>query len=230
MEIKNIKLSDLEIDDRCGTITSNDIRTAAIEIKENKNKPLLINWRYNKKTNYLVWGHKYVEAAKKLNIEELPSVTIKIDHFKEDELVKKINNKLFTWDFEELVSHYWFDRTVTPGEVYTEVRNTLLYEPNGGYIPKLEECVNLEEYNRALKDLEKMTWLSEEEKELGRLFATRFIQFNFSNIADRYVNVSPEVRKMYERMLVVIIDTDNAISNGFKKLIKGVFSHGYQGK
>ena len=211
-------------------MTSDEIKEAAIEITEKKNKPLLINWRYNKKENYLVWGHKYVEAAKKLKIDELPSVTSKIDNYKEAELVKKINNKFFTWDYDEIVGHYWFDRSVSPEEVYTEVRNVLLYEPNGGYIPTLEDCVDLEEYNRAMKDIDKMDFLSPEELKLARLLATRFIKFNFSYIADRYVNSSPEVRKMYERLLAIIIDTDNAIQYGFQKIVKGVFSHGYKGK
>lgn len=228
MEVKPISLSELDIDDGSVVLTMEDIKSAAVEITEKKNKPLLVNYRPIKKTNHLVWGHKYVEAAKKLNIDELPCVTVKIDNYKENELFKKMNNKLIEFDYEEMVGQYWVDRTVTPEEVYTNIRNVLIYEPNGGYNPSLEECIDLEEYNRALADIRKMSGLTDEEKKIAELLATRFIKFNFSYIADRYVNSSKEARKMYERMLAVIIDTDNAIQYGFQKLVKGVFTHGYQ--
>lgn len=220
MDTKPIKISDLDIDNGIVSLTKEDIRSAAVELVEKRSKPILVNYRALRKTNYLVWGHKYVEAAKKLNIEELPAYFVKVDYNKEFDLLKRANSKFVDWDYEELVSQYQTTEYATQDELYSKVRDVLIYEPNGGYVPKFEDCVELDEYSRAMEDIGKMEGLTEEERKIAGLLATRFIKFNFSYIADRYVNSSVEARKMYERLLAVIVDTDNAIQNGFKKLIK----------
>ena len=71
---------------------------------------------------------------------------------------------------------------------------------------KLRDCVNLDKYEKKMAAIKKMK-LSDEEKEVLRLFAYRFIKIDFESVANYYAfNASEEMQKAIERLRLVLVD------------------------
>jgi hypothetical protein len=86
------------------------------------------------------------------------------------------------------------------------------YEPK--HIPdlKLSECLNLDKFKSKIEAIEKSD-LTNEQKELMKFFAYRFIKIDFENVANYYFfNASDPEKKIIERLRLVLCD--NGV-NGF---------------
>ena len=64
--------------------------------------------------------------------------------------------------------------------------------------------------------------LSEEELMFLSHCALRHTVYNYSKIADYYAHSRKEVQELMEESALVVIDLDDAISNGFVKLTKNI--------
>jgi len=64
--------------------------------------------------------------------------------------------------------------------------------------------------------------IRDDEKEFLIKAASRHIEFNFSKIADYYSTATPEMQRLMEKQALVIIDIDDAISNGYCRLTKTI--------
>lgn len=85
--------------------------------------------------------------------------------------------------------------------------------------PDLSELLDTTKYYQLLHDIEKSN-ISEQEKQFLRLSATRLIGFNFSLIADYYSHADKEMQELMEKQALVIIDTEDAIANGYVEYSK----------
>lgn len=137
---------------------------------------------------------------------------------------------LSDWNREEL--NEWGFRF--PEGFKEEVINTYarkierpVYEPKREERPALVECVNTEKYALMLEAINEAK-VSEEEKDLLRLCATRHIQFNYQNIAEFYCHSSPEVQSLMEQSALVIIDFRAAIEQGYIRLSEEIAQNYYE--
>ena len=103
-------------------------------------------------------------------------------------------------------------------DVYSDKITTPIYEPNGEK-PSLTELVDLMKYKSLCNEIDRSD-LSNEEKELLKLAASRHIVFNYENIANYYAHSDKTVQGLFENSALVIIDFDKAVENGFVKLSK----------
>lgn len=71
---------------------------------------------------------------------------------------------------------------------------------------------------KALMDEIEMADVPDDVKRFLLIAASRHIVFNFSAIAEYYVQAPKNVQELMERQALVIIDYDNAIKNGYTKL------------
>ena len=84
--------------------------------------------------------------------------------------------------------------------------NSCYYEPKERPNITLKDCVNLDKYEKKIAALDDYD-LSEEQKEVLRLFAYRFIKIDFESVANYYAfNASEEERKAIERLRLVLVD------------------------
>ena len=84
--------------------------------------------------------------------------------------------------------------------------NSCYYEPKEKPTLKLEECVNLEKFNAKLHALNEFN-LTENQKEVLKLFAYRFIKIDFESVANYYAfNATEEEKKAIERLRLVLVD------------------------
>ena len=87
--------------------------------------------------------------------------------------------------------------------------------------PMLEELFDLTKYSVLIRDINNSS-VSEEDKKFLRFAAARHIGFNYSKIADYYAHADCEMQDLMEKSALVIIDSNDAIVNGYVKLSKNI--------
>ena len=109
------------------------------------------------------------------------------------------NEQLEAWNVKEPLK--------TQTEMLSKLKyNSCYYEPKEKPKLKLRDCVNLDKYEKKMAAIKKMK-LSDEEKEVLRLFAYRFIKIDFESVANYYAfNASEEMQKAIERLRLVLVD------------------------
>lgn len=97
---------------------------------------------------------------------------------------------------------------------------------------QLFEMVNTKRYNEALRAIDEVKDITDEEREFFKLAATRFIKFNFTSIAEQYCVSSPQARALFEKLALVYVSTTQAIANalidcdnGFREYIDEANRH-----
>lgn len=90
--------------------------------------------------------------------------------------------------------------------------NSCYYEPKEKPTLTLSECVDLGKFNAKVKALDEYG-LTEEQKEVLKIFAYRFIKIDFESVANYYAyNATEEEKKAIERLRLVLVDNGE---NGF---------------
>ena len=174
--------------------------------------------------NYIVLGgNMRLQALKDLNIKEVFCVQEKeLSEKQKQQFIIKDNVGFGGWDFDMLANEWEIEDLEDWGVNVPSIKNTellsgLKYDPLY-YVPKenpnieLEDCVDLEKFNKKLVALNGYN-LTKEQKRVLKLFAYRFIKIDFESVANYYFfNAGEEEKKAIERLRLVL--TDNGL-NGF---------------
>lgn len=171
-------------------------------------------------------GNMRLKAIKELGFEEIKKewVTLADDWTEEQrrEFVIKDNASLGSWDFDALIEGWdvndldeWGVKV--PTSKNTELLSDLTYDPLY-YQPKkiddlnLIDAIDFTKFNEKIKALDEYD-LSDEEKEVLKMFAYRFLKIDFEQVANYYFfHASDEEQKAIERLRLVLTD---AGINGF---------------
>ncbi|CAB4146791.1 ParB/Sulfiredoxin [uncultured Caudovirales phage] len=191
--------------------------------------------------NGIIAGHGRVMAAHKLGETEVP--TIELSHMDENQKRAYIiaDNKLALnadWDNEMLaleindLKDAGYDlgligfsldeiEELNPEEkenTYTQKVDIPTYEPSA----EKPDVKDLFDDTNAFNLIEKIksSKLPQAEKDFLMLTAGRHVRLNFQLIADYYAHSQREVQELMEDSALVIVDIDNAISNGWVNLSK----------
>ena len=191
--------------------------------------------------NGIIAGHGRVMAAHKLGETEVP--TIELGHMDENQKRAYIiaDNKLALnadWDNEMLaleindLKDAGYDlgligfsldeiEELNPEEkenTYTQKVDIPTYEPSA----EKPDVKDLFDDTNAFNLIEKIksSKLPQAEKDFLMLTAGRHVRLNFQLIADYYAHSQREVQELMEDSALVIVDIDNAISNGWVNLSK----------
>lgn len=200
----------------------------------------------------IIAGHGRLMAARKLELEEVP--TIVLDHLTKAQqraLVIADNQLALNagWDMEMLkaevegLNFEGFDldllgfssdelaemldevaNSINDTNPYTDKIKTPVYEPKGPK-PAIGELYDDQKLKSLLAAIEE-SGLEEEEKQFLRVAASRHIVFDYAKIANFYAHSSPECQELMEDNALVIIDFNKAIENGFVRLtdeVNGMF-------
>jgi len=102
---------------------------------------------------------------------------------------------------------------------YTKKIETPIYEIKGEK-PNLTDIYCLKRFNDLKHEIEKKE-IPSEIKEFLIHACSRFIKFDYQNIAEFYANTDDkEIKSIFEKLALVIIDYDSAIENGYITLSK----------
>ena len=174
--------------------------------------------------NYIVLGgNMRLQALKDLGIKEVFCVQEnELSEQQKQQFIIKDNVGFGAWDFDRLANEWEIENLDDWGVNVPSIKNTellsnlkydpLYYEPKEIPNIELEDCVNLEKFNKKLEALDEYN-LTDEQKRVLKLFAYRFIKIDFESVANYYFfNAGEEEKKAIERLRLVL--TDNGM-NGF---------------
>lgn len=196
-------------------------------------RPIVID-----ENNMILGGNMRYKAALEAGLKDI-SVIIADDwsENQKKEFIIKDNVGYGEWDWDVLANE-WNEQQLddwnltTPDmfqditeddddDIYSKKINAPLYEPNNKK-PNISELIDLKKYNDLITEIEK-TSLNEEEKNLLKLASARHIIFYFDKIADYYAHSKNEIKELFEKNALVIIDFDKAIRNGYVELQESVY-------
>ena len=131
------------------------------------------------------------------------------------------------WDMETLNDDFDLDvledwdikLNGSGGNNYSRKIAAPIYEPTMEIAPMISDCVNTEKYDQLIAEIEHAE-ISDDDKRLLKLAASRHIAFDYKNIAERYAHADKLVQQLMENSALVIIDFEKAIENGFIKMTK----------
>tara|TARA_R100000781_G_scaffold106674_3_gene70730 strand:+ start:395 stop:1144 length:750 start_codon:yes stop_codon:yes gene_type:complete len=168
-------------------------------------------------------GNMRLKASKDAGLKEV-WVDIAEGWTKEqkDEFVVKDNVNFGEWEWDMLANEWDVEDLENWGVNIPTVKNTELlsglkyepvyYEPKNKPKIKLNDCIDIKKCNDKIDALNEYD-LTEEQKDVLKVFAYRFIKIDFENVASYYqYNASEEEQKAIERLRLVL--TDNGV-NGF---------------
>lgn len=94
------------------------------------------------------------------------------------------------------------------------------YEPKNEK-PKVQDLTCVKKAESLIKEIEE-SHISDEDKDILMVAASRHIVFDYAKIADYYAHSSPTVQRLMEKSALVIIDFEQAIENGFVELTEEI--------
>lgn len=192
----------------------------------------------------IIAGHGRVQAAQQLSMKQVPCLIL--DHLTEVQAkaLAIADNKIplnAGWDAEMLtleIDELKFAGTemdllafdddelksiidsvagkAEEDEVYTSKIIAPVYEPKGEK-PSVGQLFNETKTKELIEEIEQYS-LPEEVASFLKTAAHRHTVFNFRNIAEFYAHTQEEVKRLFEKSALVIIDYNSAIENGFVHL------------
>lgn len=227
------------------THSDEQVAQIAASIKEfGFTNPILID-----ETNGVIAGHGRLLAARKLGLDEVPTIVLSGLSDAQKRAYVIADNKIAlnaSWDFELLkveladLELSGFDISLTgfddvelmellgDGEeeddkeeenIYTDKIETPIYEPDGSN-PGLQELIDTKKRQELIEEIEALDMPMDVRAFLSAS-AYRHDQFNFSKIANYYAQCqNPDIKRLMENSALVIIDYERAIELGFVSMTK----------
>jgi len=183
--------------------------------------------------NVVLSGNQRVDILRKMGVEKVLIKKVVGYTEKEKKAIALIaNTQAGDWDKEQLKDFVTQDvinftaicgidikkilKQISIVSNYTQKTAIPVYEPQGLNV-KIKDLCDLSEFNEKLKLIEDF----KDSNLYNFLYfaSTRFIKFNFKNIAEYYCNLQDEqVKKVFKDLALIIIDFQDAISRGFIEL------------
>ena len=181
----------------------------------------------------VVDGHLRLKAAQKLGMDTVPVVIaddltdaqvrafrLSVNKMAEiadwdDELLQLELDELREMDFDLDLTGF-DDYCANEDNIYSEMVDAVAYEKNKPKptISDLCETSKYFELYRKISDSQ----IHEDEKAFLYLAASRHIQFNYEKIAGYYAHSDDDTRRIFEDLVLVIIDYNDAIKRGIVKI------------
>ncbi len=102
-------------------------------------------------------------------------------------------------------------------EKYTRNINDIYYEPSD-VTPAISECISTERYDSFVSKINSLSGITEEERRLLKLSATRFIEYRYDKIADLYASSEGALRETMQELALVIVDFEESIRQGITRI------------
>jgi len=216
------------------------VSQVAASIKEfGFNNPILID-----EDKGVIAGHGRLAAAQKLELVEVPTITLTglseaqkkayvivdnqlaLNSEWQEDLLKIEIERLGELDFDlnmlAFDDDFLKDLNSLGGESneaenpYSQKVDIPVYEPTGEK-PSVESIYDNGKSKELIEDIEK-SGLPEREQEFLKYAAYRHTVYNFEEVANFYAHSSPKCQELMENSALVIIDIDKAIENGYVSL------------
>jgi hypothetical protein len=185
--------------------------------------------------NVVLGGNMRLTALKDLGYKEIPDNWVKRASELTDEEKQRFviadNVGFGDWDWDilantfdsELLLDWGLDLPIEKDYKEQDLFDIEIpiYKPNS-YIPNINELANIEKTKNLNIKIDKLN-IENELKEILKIRASFFTDFNFDKIADYYYNAENELKEIFENLGLVILTPEKALKNGFIELSENVF-------
>lgn len=181
--------------------------------------------------NVVIGGNMRLKACTEIGLKEVPVIRFTREMFEKStaarngktyeeavrEIIIKDNVNYGDWDFDELANAWDVDELDAWGLEVPEMTETarlsglefndIYYTPQEKPNINLANCLDLDKFNAKLQVINESD-LTDEQKEVLKMFAYRFIKIDFESVANYYFfNASEEEKKVIERLRLVLCDS-----------------------
>lgn len=177
-------------------------------------------------------GNMRLKAAKEIGLKKLPIVLA--DDWNEEqknEFLIKDNVGFGEWNWEELQSDWNIEELEAWGldlPASKDLNEQDLFDIEIPFYtpseiqPEINELANLDKTKSLIQKIDLLE-VDKELKEILKIRASFFTDFNFQKIADYFYNQNEEVQEIFKDLGMVILAPKEALERGFIELSENVF-------
>jgi hypothetical protein len=245
------ELSDLvvpinELKNHPRNVRQGDVGAISESLKDNgQYRPIVVQ----KSTGYVLAGNHTLKAAKALGWKEIAATYVDCDDDRALRILLADNrtNDLATYDdnaladllkelansengligttydgdeLDRILSDIGEHQPEPTDNSYTQKVKIPQYEIVGEK-PNTVELLDMTKANKLRENIEKAD-LPEDVKDFLIAATWRHVQFNYRKIAEYYPHQPKEIQQLMEQSVLVIIDADDAIANGYAKFARTI--------
>ena len=185
---------------------------------------------FNKQTGYIVGGHFRVRELKKLGYKEVECVIVDLNEADEKELNIRLNANTGEWDWdllanewdEVLLNNWGLDLPMlNDKDEQQEIEDLFnielpFYTPSED-LPNVNDLADISKTQELTSQIDLLK-IDDDLKEILKIRASFFTDFNFQKIADYYAQQTDEVKELFEELGMVILAPKEALKRGFINL------------
>jgi len=218
MEIKTVKISEVFLNPENPRLIKDDKFKKLV--KSVKDFPEMLNIRpiVVNKDMIILGGNMRFKACKEAGLNEIPIIVAKdLTREQEREFLIKDNVSGGEWDWDILAEEWDVNQLDLWGLDMPKISETeklsklefedIYYEPKEIPEINLEKCIDKTKFEAKIKIIDE-SGLSDEKKEILKLFAYRFLKIDFESVANYYYfNADDEEQQIIERLRLVLCDS-----------------------
>lgn len=190
-------------------------------------RPIVVN-----KDHIILGGNMRYKAAKEIGLKEIPvKVADNLTPEQEREFLIKDNTSGGEWDWEVLANEWDSEELEAWGldlPITKDLNEQDLFDIEIPFYtpseiqPAINELANLDKTKNLIKKIDLLE-VDNELKEILKIRASFFTDFNFQKIADYFHKENKEVQQIFKDLGLVILAPKEALERGFVELSENVF-------
>jgi ParB-like chromosome segregation protein Spo0J len=218
MESKRVKISEVKLNPNNPRLIKDDkferLVQSIKDFPEMLNiRPIVVN-----KDMIILGGNMRFKACKEAGLKEIPIIVAKdLTQEQEREFLIKDNVSGGEWDWDILAEEWDVKQLDIWGLDMPKISETeklsklefedIYYEPKEIPDINLEKCIDKTKFEAKIKIINE-SGLSDEKKEILKLFAYKFLKIDFESVANYYYfNAGDEEQQIIERLRLVLCDS-----------------------
>ena len=189
-------------------------------------RPIVVN-----KDMIILGGNMRFKACKEAGLKEVPIIVADLTEEQQREFLIKDNTSGGEWDWE-LLANEWNSEDLEAWGLDLPITKDLneqdlfdieipFYTPSE-IQPRINELANLDKTKSLIEKIDLLE-VDNELKEILKIRASFFTDFNFQKIADYFHKENKEVQEVFKDLGLVILAPKEALEKGFVELSENVF-------
>ena len=189
-------------------------------------RPIVVN-----QDMIILGGNMRYKACKEAGLKEIPIIITDLSEDQQREFLIKDNTSGGEWDWEVLANEWDSEELEAWGLDLPAIKDLNeqdlfdieipFYTPSE-IQPEINELANLEKTKSLIKKIDLLE-VDNELKEILKIRASFFTDFNFQKIADYFHKENKEVQEIFKDLGLVILAPKEAVERGFVELSESVF-------
>ena len=232
MEAKKIKISEIKLNPNNPRLIKDDKFAKLVKsVKEFPEmldiRPIVVN-----SDMIILGGNMRFRACKEAGLKEIPVIIAEgLTEQQQKEFLIKDNVSGGEWDWDMLANEWEVEQLDSWGldiPILKELNEKDLFDIEIPFYtpseiqPEINELANLDKTKKLIEKIDLLE-VDKELKEILKIRASFFTDFNFQKIADYFQKENEEVKEVFKDLGMVILAPKEALQRGFIELSESVF-------